>query len=106
MAAPEPASEIFAALANPVRRRILQLLRSGPRPSGEIVAAFTLSRTAVAEHLQVLRTAGLVSEEASGRQRIYHIEGAGLAAAREWLRLFELSWRHRTRISAIVDDED
>src|SRR3954470_5364038 len=78
MAAPAP--DVFAALGNPVRRRILELLRTRPRTSGEIAAAFELSRPAVSEHLQVLRLAGLVREEARGRQRIHHLEGAGLVS--------------------------
>lgn len=103
MAAPD----VFAALGNPVRRRILELLRTRPRTSGEIAAAFELSRPAVSEHLQVLRLAGLVREEARGRQRIHHIEGAGLAAAREWLRPFELHWSRRMRVLPdILNEED
>ena len=102
-----PAPDVFAALGNPVRRRILELLGAGPRPSGEIAAVFELSRPTIAEHLQVLRAAGLLREEARGRQRIYHIEGAGLAWAREWLRPFELRWRRRTRIPpGYLDEED
>jgi DNA-binding transcriptional ArsR family regulator len=105
MTAPTP--DVFAALAHPVRRRILELLRARPRTSGEITAAFELSRPAVAEHLQALRLAGLVHEEARGRQRIYHIEGAGLVSAREWLRPFELNWRRRMRtVADIADKED
>jgi hypothetical protein len=48
-----------------------------------------------------------VHEEARGRQRIYHIEGAGLVSAREWLRPFELNWRRRLRtVADIADKED
>jgi len=102
-----PVTDVFAALGNPVRRRILELLRAGPRPSGEIAAAFELSRPAIAEHLQVLRVAGLLREETRGRQRIYHVEGAGLASAREWLRPFELGWRRRMRVPpGSLDEED
>src|SRR4051794_22499503 len=106
MPTPELSPDVFAALAHPARRRILQLLRTGPRPSGEIAAAFDLSRPAFTEHLRMLQMAGLVREEARGRQRIYHLEGGGLAAAREWLRPFELSWRRRMRANDIVDEED
>lgn len=99
-------TDVFAALGNSVRRRILELLRAGPRPSGEIAAEFELSRAAIAEHLQVLRVAGLLREEARGRQRIYHVEGAGLASAREWLRPFELGWRRRMSIPPSSLDEE
>jgi len=102
-----PTPDVFAALGNPVRCRILELLRARPRPAGEIAAAFELSRPAVSDHLRVLRLVGLVREEASGRQRIYHFEGAGLAAARAWLRPFEFAWRRRMHVLAdTLDEED
>jgi len=102
-----PTHDVFAALGNSVRRRILELLRLKPRTAGEIADAFELSRAAVSEHLRVLRLAGLLGEETRGRLRIYHVEGRGLAAAREWLRPFELSWRHRMRAETIpLDDEE
>ncbi|HWO60894.1 MAG TPA: metalloregulator ArsR/SmtB family transcription factor, partial [Umezawaea sp.] len=65
--------EVFLALANPVRRRLLELLADGPRSAGELAAQFELSRPAVAEHLQVLRRAELVRDEAVGRRRHYHL---------------------------------
>lgn len=88
-------TDVFGALANPVRRRILELLREQPRAAGEIAAQFALNRPAVSEHLQVLRLAGLVSEEARGRQRIYHINGAPLAEVSDWLHPFERYWQQR-----------
>ena len=102
---PIPITDIFAALGNPARLRILDLLRTGPRASGDIAAVFDLSRAAVAEHLRVLRLAGLVREQANGRYRIYHVDGAGLSAARKWLGHFELSRRVRMR-PIVVDEED
>jgi DNA-binding transcriptional ArsR family regulator len=75
-------------LANPVRRRLLDCLRQGPRSAGELAAQFSLGRPTISEHLSVLRGAGLVSEEARGRQRFYHLETAGLAEVEDWLRPF------------------
>lgn len=99
--------DVFAALGNPVRRRILELIRTGSKSAGEIAAAFELSRPAVSEHLQVLRNAGLLSEEAHGRHRLYRVDGGGLAAARQWLRPFELYWRRRMNaLSEPAGDEE
>ena len=98
--------DVCAALGNPVRRRIIELVRTGSRSAGEIAAAFELSRPAVSEHLQVLRNAGLLSEEVRGRHRLYRVEGGGLAQARAWLRPFELYWRRRMSALSETTDED
>ncbi|HET6764481.1 MAG TPA: metalloregulator ArsR/SmtB family transcription factor [Longimicrobiaceae bacterium] len=103
-----PATDVFSALANPVRRRILELLGTGPRAAGEIAAEFALGRPAVSEHLQVLRNAGLVREQAQGRSRIYHLHGAALAEVGEWLRPFERYWQGRMQalIRTLDEEED
>jgi DNA-binding transcriptional ArsR family regulator len=90
-----PATDVFAALANPVRRQILDLLRTGPRSAGEIAAAFELTRPTVSEHLQVLRHSGLVVETVQGRQHIYEVYAPALAEVREWLEPFERYWNER-----------
>ncbi|HEX6040195.1 metalloregulator ArsR/SmtB family transcription factor [Longimicrobium sp.] len=100
-----PVTDVFGALANPVRRSILQMLREQPRAAGEIAAAFNLQRPAVSEHLQVLRNAGLVTEEARGRHRIYHLRPEALAEVGEWLRPFEQYWRERLRALRETLDE-
>jgi DNA-binding transcriptional ArsR family regulator len=87
---------VFAALASPVRREVLRLLReSGPRPAGELAAQFAMARPSFSEHLRVLREAGLVSETRAGRQRLYRLEGAALYEVQEWLHPFERFWRER-----------
>lgn len=92
-----PLTDVFGALASPVRRRILEMLFDAPRPAGEIALAFQLRRPAVSEHLQVLRNAELVREEARGRQRIYHLNPRALAEVGDWLRPFERYWQDRMR---------
>ncbi|HEX8905863.1 MAG TPA: metalloregulator ArsR/SmtB family transcription factor [Longimicrobiaceae bacterium] len=102
-----PVTDVFGALANPARRRILELLRERPRAAGEIASEFDLHRPAVSEHLQVLRNAGLVAEEARGRQRIYHVQPAALSEVAEWLRPFERYWQERiAALSETLDRED
>ncbi|MGW2371835.1 MULTISPECIES: ArsR/SmtB family transcription factor [Kitasatospora] len=89
--------DVFSALANPVRRRLLESLRSGPRAAGELAGDFELSRPAVSEHLAVLKSARLVREEPRGRHRYYHLEPDPLAEVEEWLHPFERYWRQRMR---------
>ena len=100
------ADPIFAALANPVRRRLLELLVDGPRPAGQLAAEFELSRPAVSEHLAVLRKASLVREEPSGRERFYHLDAGPLAEVDQWLHPFEAYWRERLRSLSDALDED
>ncbi len=92
-----PVTDIFGVLANPVRRRILELLRDGPRAAGDLASEFEVNRPAVSEHLSVLRNAGLVSEEVRGRQRFYRLNAAPLSEAQDWLHPFERYWQQRMR---------
>jgi DNA-binding transcriptional ArsR family regulator len=98
---------VFSALANPARRRLLELLIDGPRTAGSLAAEFELSRPAVSEHLQVLRKAALVREEPSGRERYYHLSAQRLAEVGAWLHPFERYWRDRLRsLSEVLEEED
>jgi len=92
-----PDPDVFAALASPIRREILGLLRAGPLPVNDLAARFELRRPSVSEHLRVLREAGLVSEERAGRQRFYRLEAAPLAAVSDWLSPYEQFWRGKLR---------
>ena len=89
------ATDIFGAIANPTRRHILEMLRDGPRAAGDIASSFAVNRPAISEHLQVLRLAGLVIEEARGRQRMYHLKPQALSEFVKWLHPFELYWDQR-----------
>ena len=86
---------IFLALANPVRRELLEILTRQQLSAGELSDRFELSRPTVAEHLKVLRDAGLVTDEAQGRRRIYRLTAEPLAELGEWLHPFEKFWRAR-----------
>ncbi|MEU6281348.1 metalloregulator ArsR/SmtB family transcription factor [Streptomyces sp. NPDC047028] len=100
-------TDVFGVLANPVRRKLLEHLREGPRSTGELAALFELGRPAVSEHLAVLRAAGLVREEPRGRHRFYHLVPAGLAEVGEWLHPFEHYWNQRlTALGDLLDEED
>ncbi|GAB2725447.1 metalloregulator ArsR/SmtB family transcription factor [Kitasatospora kifunensis] len=99
--------DVFSALANPVRRKLLEALRDGPRAAGELAGQFALSRPAVSEHLAVLRNARLVREEPRGRHRYYHLEADALAEVGEWLHPFEHYWRARMgALRDLIDEEN
>lgn len=83
---------VFRAVADPVRRAILDQLRAGPRPVHDIAREFPISRPAVSRHLRVLRAAHLLSEQRQGRERLYRYEPTPLIALDDWLE------RHRTSL--------
>lgn len=86
---------VAAAIADPVRRDIVLLLRQGPLSAGEIAAHFTISRPAISRHLRVLRASGLAKAELCGRQRIYRLDLDALAPLHSWLALVHDDWSHR-----------
>ncbi len=96
---------VFLALANPVRRQLLEILSRQPLSAGKLSERFELSRPAVAEHLKVLRDAGLVADEPRGRHRIYRLTAEPLAQLDEWLHPFEKFWRARLAELAEVAEE-
>lgn len=71
-------TDALSAAAEPTRRRILQLLAPQPRTVSEIAAEFTVTRSAISQHLLLLEEVGLVTAEKVGRQRIYRVRPAGL----------------------------
>jgi DNA-binding transcriptional ArsR family regulator len=80
--------DILSAAAEPTRRRILQLLASGPLTVNELAASFTVTRSAISQHLGVLADVGLVVNRKEGRHRIYSAEPAGMAQLRLELERF------------------
>jgi DNA-binding transcriptional ArsR family regulator len=78
----------FAALADPTRRAIFELLAGGPRSVGELARELPVSRPAVSQHLKVLREASLVSDEAVGNRRIYQVDPVGVGAVRTYMDRF------------------
>lgn len=81
-------NRVFAALHDPTRRAVLERLRRGPLPVGELAQGLPVSRPAVSQHLKVLKEAGLVDDRSEGTRRIYHIDPKGLGAMRAWLDQF------------------
>jgi DNA-binding transcriptional ArsR family regulator len=82
----EPAAdEALRAIAEPRRRAILRLVARDELAAGEIAAAFDVTRTAVSQHLSVLKNAGLLSERRDGTRRLYRARAEGLAGLRQFL---------------------
>ena len=75
----------FEALGDPHRRDILRLLSEGDKPVLQIAAALPISRPAVSRHLRLLKAAGMVSEQAQGTRRIYHLRDEGMQAIQAYL---------------------
>ena len=84
-----------AALADPTRRRILELLAEGEKSAGDIAAEFETSRPGVSRHLRVLREQGLVQARDEGRRRLYSLDAAPLAELDDWLSRYRAFWQNR-----------
>jgi DNA-binding transcriptional ArsR family regulator len=82
----------FAALAEPTRRSILDLLRDGERPVGDLVDHLRLSQPAVSKHLRVLRDAGLVDVRVDAQRRFYRVRPEPLAEVDAWLAPYRRLW--------------
>ena len=96
----------FGALADPTRRAVLDLLRAGRRPAGEIARAFPVSRPAISKHLRVLRRAHLVEERREGRHRLYQLNPAPLMAVDSWLEQYRSFWTASLEnLKAFVESE-
>jgi DNA-binding transcriptional ArsR family regulator len=80
--------EAIRALAEPNRRRILQLVTGGELSAGEIASRFEITRPAVSQHLTVLREAGLVAERREGTRRLYRVRPEGFADLKSFLEAF------------------
>jgi DNA-binding transcriptional ArsR family regulator len=65
---------VFKALSDPTRRRVLEILRDGPRTAGELAAEFDVSKPTMSAHFAVLREAGLIASEKNGKSVVYHLE--------------------------------
>src|ERR1700757_4912778 len=82
----------FQALADPTRRAVLDLLRRGAQPAGQIAGAFPVARPAISKHLRLLRRAHLVREHREGRNRIYQLNPEPLRAVDSWIEQYRVFW--------------
>ena len=85
---PDQASDGWSALADGTRRAIVSRLADGPQAVAQLAAELPVSRSAVSQHLKVLKDAGLVSERAVGTRRVYRLNPTAVAALRDQLDTF------------------
>ena len=96
-------SDVFKALAEDSRREMVSMLSRGPQTATQLAEPFSMSASAVSQHLKVLRDAGLVSVRKAGRYRVYGLETQPLSEVGEWLRELEVSWNERMdRLEGVV----
>ena len=88
------AVDAFVVLAEPTRRRILEVLRTAEQSVGELSSALDVNQPAMSKHLRVLREAGFVSCRTAAQQRIYRIETRPFKAIDSWLEPYRLLWTH------------
>lgn len=99
--------EAFAALADPTRRRIVEMLVRGERSAGDVVKRFSLSQPAISQHLRILRDAGLVRIRQDAQRRMYSLDPKGLAEIDKWLSRYRAFWtKHLNALERVLHDED
>jgi DNA-binding transcriptional ArsR family regulator len=100
------AADVFVAIADPTRRRLLDLLGSDPgQPVHTLAAPFAMTRPAISQHLRILRDAGLVVEHRVGRERRYQLRAAPLREVSDWVSQYERFWQqHLTRLGVFLDE--
>ncbi len=86
---------IFEVVAEPNRRRILDLLREGERPAGDLVAALDVGQPTVSRHLRVLREAGLVAVRPDANRRLYRLQPERLVELERWIEPYRRFWGGR-----------
>ncbi|MGM1045654.1 MAG: ArsR/SmtB family transcription factor [Bacillota bacterium] len=87
--------DVFQAIADPTRRRLLKLLADEEMPIAALTACFPITRTAINKHLKVLNEAGLVSSQRVGRETRYMLQPEPLAEIKQWLAFFDEYWDDR-----------
>ena len=85
----------FAALSDPTRRGILEMLQSKERSVGELVEEFPITQSAISRHLQVLEHAGLIRREQDGQRRLCILNADPLHEANEWIETYRSQWEDR-----------
>jgi DNA-binding transcriptional ArsR family regulator len=95
MARAATTSDVFNAVAEPRRREVIDLLASGERSVGELVAETGSSQPQVSKHLRVLLEVELVSVRREGRRRLYRLRGQGLKEIHDWVGAFASLWQER-----------
>jgi DNA-binding transcriptional ArsR family regulator len=100
-------AEIFKALADPTRRAVFERLADGEKNATQLREGLAISQPAVSQHLAVLRSAGLVAEQRSGRHVNYRVDPEGLAQMVRWLDRYRSFWPRRVEaLKQLLKDMD
>ncbi|MCG7335613.1 metalloregulator ArsR/SmtB family transcription factor [Sporosarcina sp. ACRSM] len=98
--------DVFQAIADPTRRKLLELLANDEMSISTISKHFPMSRTAVTKHLHVLESAGLVRSQKVGREKLYHLETKPLQKLQSWLEFFGPFWESKlSELKRVVENE-
>jgi DNA-binding transcriptional ArsR family regulator len=87
--------DVFTAIADPSRRRVIDLLGEGDRSVSDLASEFAVSIAAISQHLRVLREVGLVKVRQVGRKRFYRLRPAGLKVVHDWVAVYQEFWNER-----------
>jgi len=100
-------SDVFTAIAHPVRRQLLDRLAGAEQSVSELARPFGISRPAVSQHLAILLAAGLVSEQRQGRERRYQLRAERLREVQRWLQTYQRFWRtHLKALGTYLEEHD
>jgi len=106
MNAEQPRYDVFQAIADPTRRKVLHLLSNKNQSIAEIASQFDISRTAIVKHLNILAEAGLVEGEKQGKEKIFHLRTEPLKDLKDWLAYFEQFWHNKlTKFKYVVEND-
>jgi DNA-binding transcriptional ArsR family regulator len=92
---PAAGADVYLAIGEPTRRRLLDALAAGEKPVQELARPFRMSRPAVSQHLRILLEAGLVRARRAGRQRLYRLRVEPLRAVYDWVAHYEQFWKEK-----------
>jgi DNA-binding transcriptional ArsR family regulator len=105
MARAATTADAFNAVAEPHRRRLLDVLADGERPVNDLVRLLGLTQPQVSKHLRVLREVGAVQVRGEGRQRLYRLNGQALKPIHDWIKEYERTWNERFEAMDVVLEE-
>jgi len=106
MTSSAPKHDIFQAIADPTRRKVLELLSKKELPISEITSHFSISRTAIVKHLHILSEADLVHGQKKGREKVYYLQPEPLKEVQDWLSYYQQFWTNKLSILQHIVERD
>ena len=98
--------DIFQAIADPTRREVLRILARKELPISKITEQFSISRTAIVKHLNILSKANLVQGRKEGREKLYRLQPEPLQEVKEWLSFYEQFWNNKLSVLKHIVEND